>query len=86
MIAAVSMRSAPERTLSPAFMAMVHLRLDLVLQRRLAHYTASRASPVVLAVLVVGVGCVLWGILVERRCYRLVRHRLDILPATGPGP
>ncbi len=30
--------------------------------------------------------CVLWGIFVERRRYRLVRHRLDILPATAPGP
>ena len=26
----------------------------------------------------------LYGILIERRWYRLVRHRLDILPATGP--
>jgi predicted MPP superfamily phosphohydrolase len=37
-------------------------------------------------VLVVGVCCVLWGIFVERRRYRLVRHRLDILPATAAGP
>ena len=36
--------------------------------------------------LVVGVCCVLWGIFVERRRYRLVRHRLDILPATAAGP
>ena len=33
-----------------------------------------------------GVCCVLWGIFVERRRYRLVRHRLDILPATAAGP
>jgi len=37
-------------------------------------------------VLVLGVCCVLWGIFVERRRYRLVRHRLDILPATAAGP
>ena len=36
--------------------------------------------------LVVGACCVLWGIFVERRRYRLVRHRLDILPATAAGP
>ena len=40
--------------------------------------------PVVLAVALVGIGCVLYGILIERRWYRLVRHRLAILPATGP--
>ena len=36
--------------------------------------------------LVLGVCCVLWGIFVERRRYRLVRHRLDILPATAASP
>ncbi len=36
--------------------------------------------------LLFGVCCVLWGIFVERRRYRLVRHRLDILPATAAGP
>ena len=36
--------------------------------------------------LVLGVCCLLWGIFVERRRYRLVRHRLDILPATAVGP
>ena len=36
--------------------------------------------------LVLGVCCLLWGIFVERRRYRLVRHRLDILPATALGP
>jgi hypothetical protein len=41
---------------------------------------------IVVAVLVLGVCCVLWGIFVERRRYRLVRHRLDILPATAAGP
>jgi hypothetical protein len=41
---------------------------------------------IVVAVLVLGVCCVLWGIFVERRRYRLVRHRLDILPATASGP
>jgi predicted MPP superfamily phosphohydrolase len=41
---------------------------------------------IVIAMLVLGVCCVLWGIFVERRRYRLVRHRLDILPATALGP
>jgi uncharacterized protein len=41
---------------------------------------------IVVAVLVLGVCCVLWGVFVERRRYRLVRHRLDILPATASGP
>jgi predicted MPP superfamily phosphohydrolase len=41
---------------------------------------------IVVAVLVLGVSCVLWGIFVERRRYRLVRHRLDILPAGAAGP
>ncbi len=42
--------------------------------------------PVILLVLGAGVACLAWGMLVERRWYRLVRHRLDILPAGGPGP
>jgi predicted MPP superfamily phosphohydrolase len=42
--------------------------------------------PVILVVLGAGVVCLAWGVLVERRWYRLVRHRLDILPAGGDGP
>jgi predicted MPP superfamily phosphohydrolase len=42
--------------------------------------------PVILVVLAAGVVCLAWGVLVERRWYRLVRHRLDILPAGGGGP
>jgi len=42
--------------------------------------------PVILVVLGAGALCVAWGVLVERRWYRLVRHRLDILPAGGAGP
>jgi uncharacterized protein len=42
--------------------------------------------PVVGIVLIAGVACLAWGMLVERRWYRLVRHRLDILPAEGDGP
>ncbi|MGZ8591437.1 MAG: metallophosphoesterase, partial [Actinomycetota bacterium] len=38
---------------------------------------------IAVAVLAFGMCCVLWGIFVERRRYRLVRHRLDILPATA---
>lgn len=41
---------------------------------------------ILLTVLALGVCCVLWGIFVERRRYRLVRHRLDILPATATAP
>lgn len=36
------------------------------------------------AIVGAGLGCVLYGILVERRWYRLRRYRLDILPAKGP--
>ncbi len=37
-----------------------------------------------LAIAGLGVACVLYGIFVERSWYRVVRHRLDILPAGGP--
>ena len=39
---------------------------------------------ILLALLVAGVLCVAYGVLIERRAYRVVRHRLDILPTTGP--
>jgi len=39
--------------------------------------------PILLALVVVGLLCVAYGI-IEHRAYRVVRHRLDILPATGP--
>jgi hypothetical protein len=42
--------------------------------------------PVIVVVLGAGALCVAWGVLVERRWYRLVRHRLDILPAGDGGP
>lgn len=35
----------------------------------------------VVTIAVLGVGCVLYGIFVERFRYRVLRHRLDILPA-----
>jgi predicted MPP superfamily phosphohydrolase len=41
---------------------------------------------VVVAVAVLGVGCVLYGILIERFRYRVFRHRLDILPASAARP
>jgi predicted MPP superfamily phosphohydrolase len=41
-------------------------------------------APVLGAIAVIGVGCVLYGIFVERRRYRMVRRRLDILPTAGP--
>jgi uncharacterized protein len=40
--------------------------------------------PVLLAVVGLCVVCVAYGVLIERRWYRLVRHRLDILPSDGP--
>lgn len=41
--------------------------------------------PVVLIVLGAGLLCVAYGVLIERRWYRLARYRLDILPADAPG-
>ena len=37
-------------------------------------------------VLGLGVMCVLYGVLIEHRWFRITRHRLDILPAAAPGP
>ena len=42
--------------------------------------------PLLLIVAGAGALCVAWGVLIERRWYRVVRHRLDILPAGGAGP
>jgi uncharacterized protein len=39
---------------------------------------------IVPGVAVLGALCVAYGVFVERRWYRLARHRLDILPAGGP--
>ena len=39
---------------------------------------------IVLAVLLVGVACVAYGIFVERRWFRLVRREVPILPSAGP--
>ena len=41
---------------------------------------------VLLAIVVIGVLCVLYGTLIEHSWYRVRRYRLDILPAGGPGP
>lgn len=38
----------------------------------------------ILGVAALGALCVAYGVLVERRWYRLARYRLDILPAGGP--
>ena len=38
--------------------------------------------PALLTIAVLGVGCVLYGIFIERYRYRVVRHRLDILPTS----
>jgi predicted MPP superfamily phosphohydrolase len=40
--------------------------------------------PVILAVLAIGAVCVAYGVLIERRAYRLVRRELAILPTDGP--
>jgi uncharacterized protein len=41
--------------------------------------------PLILAAIAaLGAGCVAYGVFVERGSYRLVRRRLDILPAGGP--
>lgn len=40
--------------------------------------------PIVLALLVVGVACVAYGVAIERRAYRLVRREIAILPVDGP--
>jgi uncharacterized protein len=41
---------------------------------------------VLVAVAVSGIACMAYGVLIERHWYRLVRRRLDILPADAPGP
>jgi predicted MPP superfamily phosphohydrolase len=40
--------------------------------------------PVVVTIAALTIGCVLYGIVVERFRYRVLRHRLDILPAGAP--
>ena len=40
--------------------------------------------PILVAIVAAGVACVAYGVLVERRAYRLVRRDLAILPASGP--
>jgi predicted MPP superfamily phosphohydrolase len=42
--------------------------------------------PAVLVVLAAGIVCVGYGVVIERRWYRLVRYRLDILPSAASGP
>ena len=42
--------------------------------------------PAVLTIALLGIGCVLYGIFVERFRYRVVRHRLDILPVSAGRP
>ena len=39
--------------------------------------------PLVVTVAALGIGCVLYGIFIERFRYRVIRHRLDILPAAA---
>jgi uncharacterized protein len=42
--------------------------------------------PVVLSIAGLAVACILYGIFIERFRYRVVRHRLDILPVTAGRP
>lgn len=42
--------------------------------------------PVIVTIVVLVVGCVLYGIFIERFRYRVLRHRLDILPAAAARP
>jgi predicted MPP superfamily phosphohydrolase len=42
--------------------------------------------PAVLALVAAGIACVAYGVAIERRWYRLVRYRLDILPAEAERP
>lgn len=39
---------------------------------------------ILVAIAAAGVLCVAYGMVIERRAYRTVRYRLDILPAVGP--
>lgn len=41
-------------------------------------------ASVLLAIGAAGLACVVYGVVIERRAYRLVRRRLAILPAGGP--
>ena len=42
--------------------------------------------PVVGAITLIGAACITYGVAIERRWYRLVRHRLAILPPGSEGP
>ena len=84
---------APSGTSSRAFMAVIcswicDFNVDAVttlLPMVLAELPRSLLVGVG-AVAVLGVACVVYGVAIERRWYRLVRHRLDILPTDGDGP
>jgi predicted MPP superfamily phosphohydrolase len=40
----------------------------------------------VVTIAILGIACVLYGIVIERFRYRVIRHRLDILPASAERP
>jgi uncharacterized protein len=42
--------------------------------------------PLLSALAALALGCVVYGVTFERRWYRLVRHRIAMLPANGKGP
>jgi uncharacterized protein len=51
----------------------------------LGHYNPPVLVPILTGALVAGVAITIYAVFVERRWYRLVRYRLDILPAEVPG-
>src|SRR5207253_6145741 len=51
--------------------------------RRLPPRIRSVVLWIILLIAVAGVLCVVYGVVIERRWYRVRRYRLDILPAAG---
>ena len=85
------MRNAPSGTSSRAFMAAVMPSWICVLRSGVCDDSLTRllrVLPLVMlgAVAALGAACVAYGVAVERRWYRLVRHRLAMLPAGPDGP
>src|SRR5207247_10569978 len=73
----------PQPDLVAGLQGLVHLALDRSLERGLTHRRLASVLPWLIAVAVLAVACVAYGILIERRWYRLVRRRIPILPTDG---
>src|SRR5688572_8631788 len=85
------MRRAPNGTSSRAFIAAVMRSWICVLRSDARDDSVTRllrVFPVMMlgAAAALGAACVLYGVTIERRWYRVVRHRLDMLPAGPDGP